>query len=52
MTGTHVGIHLPCSAVQLENAVPKAAQNGHWHDAQEGQGEGNSLTVAHLHDAF
>ena len=25
---------LPCSAAQLENAILKAAHNGHWHDAQ------------------
>ena len=27
-------IPLPCSAAQLENAILKAAHNGHWHDAQ------------------
>ena len=25
---------LPCSAVQLENAILRAAHNGHWHDAE------------------
>ena len=25
---------LPCSAAQLENAILKAAHNGHWHDAE------------------
>ena len=31
---TLVKVPLPCSAVQLENALLRAAHNGHWHDAQ------------------
>ena len=27
-------VPLPCSAAQLENAILKAAHNGHWHDAK------------------
>ena len=27
-------VPLPCSAVQLENAILRAAHNGHWHDAE------------------
>ena len=27
-------VPLPCSAAQLENAILKAAHNGHWHDAE------------------
>ena len=34
MTKTLASVPLPCSAAQLENAILKAAQNGHWHDAE------------------
>ena len=34
MTKTLASASLPCSAAQLENAILKAAHNGHWHDAE------------------
>ena len=34
MTVTLASVPLPCSAAQLENAILKAAHNGHWHDAE------------------
>ena len=34
MTTTLASVPLPCSAAQLENAILKAAHNGHWHDAE------------------
>lgn len=34
MTKTLASVPLPCSVAQLENAILKAAHNGHWHDAE------------------
>lgn len=34
MTKTLASVPLPCSAAQLENAIFKAAHNGHWRDAE------------------
>ena len=39
-------VPLPCSAVQLENALLKASQNGHWHDA-EVKVHGDQLVITH-----
>ena len=39
-------VPLPCSAVQLENAILWAAHNGHWHDA-EVKVHGETLVITH-----
>ena len=39
-------VPLPCSAAQLENAILKAAHNGHWHDAQV-KVLGDQLVITH-----
>ena len=43
-------IPLPCSAAQLENAILKAAHNGHWHDA-EVKVHGDQLVITHEDEA-
>ena len=40
-------VPLPCSAVQLENALLRAAHNGHWHDAQVRMDKDDSLVIFH-----
>lgn len=47
MTKILVKVPLPCSAARLENALLKAAHNGHWHDAQVRLDEENNIIVAH-----
>ena len=42
-------IPLPCSAAQLENAILKAAHNGHWHDAQV-KVDSDHLVITHQED--
>ena len=39
-------VPLPCSAVQLENAILRAAHNGHWHDAKVNV-HGNKLVLTY-----
>ena len=46
MTTTLARVPLPCSAAQLENAILKAAHNGHWHDA-EGKVHGDKLVITY-----
>ena len=46
MENTLAKVPLPCSAVQLENALLKASQNGHWHDA-EVKVHGDQLVITH-----
>ena len=46
MTKTLASVPLPCSAAQLENAILKAAHNGHWHDA-EVKVHGDQLVITH-----
>ena len=42
-----VKVRLPCSAARLENALLKAAHNGHWHDAQVKVDEKGNLIVTY-----
>ena len=44
-------VPLPCSAARLENAILKAAHNGHWHDAQVDIDPENNLVVSYPKDA-
>ncbi len=46
-----VKVPLPCSAARLENALLKAAHNGHWHDAQVRISDDDFLVVACPDDA-
>ena len=43
---TLASVPLPCSAAQLENAILKAAHNGHWHDA-EVKVHGDNLVITY-----
>ena len=49
MTKTLASAPLPCSAAQLENAILKAAHNGHWHDAQV-KVDSDHLVITHQED--
>ena len=42
-----IKVRLPCSAARLENALLKAAHNGHWHDAEVKLDEEGNLVVAY-----
>ena len=46
-----VKVRLPCSAARLENALLKAAHNGHWHDAQVKVDEKGNLIVTYPDDS-
>lgn len=42
-----VKVRLPCSAARLENALLKAAHNGHWNDAQVTTDDEKNLIVTY-----
>ena len=42
-----IAIKLPCSVSLLEKAVLRAANVGHWHDAEVRVDESNRLVVYH-----
>lgn len=42
-----VKVRLPCSAARLENALLKAAHNGHWHDAEVKLDDEGDLVVSY-----